>query len=236
MAGGGRYGRPFGEIALRLTAAWIAGAGIGLDRSYHDKPAGFRTYSLVALASALLMSTTAFQHGWLRQEPTGQFTSDPMRIAQGILTGIGFLGAGTIFRERQAMRGLTTAASIWMAATLGILYGAGFYVAALAGTIGTFVTLIALRGLESRLPSWRHALCEVQFAKEKALSEDDLRTLLHYQEMGCTEMGYRLSENGTALEYRLTLRTRDKTNFGKLARTLVAIPDVIGFRISPTDD
>jgi putative Mg2+ transporter-C (MgtC) family protein len=224
------------EISIRLGAAWLVGALIGIDRSYHDKPAGFRTYSLVALASAMLMSAMSFQHEWLIQEPAGQFTSDPMRVAQGILTGLGFLGAGTIFRERLAIRGLTTASSMWIAATLGILFGAGFYYPAIIGSVVTIVTLAALRGLERRLPSLEHALCEIRFPKSDNMGEDDLRALMRGHDIGVNDISYRLNDDGTGFEYHMLLTTANSTNFRHLSEQLCTVSNVRGFRISPTDD
>ena len=116
------------DIAIRLGAALTAGSLIGLERSIHGRPAGFRTHALVCLASALLMLVTAYQWEWLGVTAANEesFRTDPTRMAQGIMTGIGFLGAGVIFKEGLTVRGLTTAASIWITSALGILYGVGF--------------------------------------------------------------------------------------------------------------
>ena len=124
-------------IAIRLGSALAAGSLIGLERTYHGRPAGFRTHALVCLASALLMLVTVYQWQWLGGAASHEetFRTDPTRMAQGIMTGIGFLGAGVIFKEGLTVRGLTTAASIWITAALGILYGIGFYYPAIAGTI-----------------------------------------------------------------------------------------------------
>ena len=122
------------EIAVRLGSAWAAGSLIGLERSFHGRPAGFRTHALVCLASALLMLLTAYQGLWLKDVSSESIRADPTRMAQGIMTGIGFLGAGVIFKEKLTIRGLTTAASIWMTAALGILYGIGFYYPAILVT------------------------------------------------------------------------------------------------------
>ena len=99
----------------------LAGGLIGLERSFHGRPAGFRTHALVCLASALLMTVTAFQSVWIPEADLELFRTDPTRMAQGIMTGIGFLGAGVIFKEGLNVRGLTTAASIWITAAIGIL-------------------------------------------------------------------------------------------------------------------
>ena len=113
-------------IVIHLLAALIAGGIIGLERSLHGHPAGFRTHALVCLASSLLMLVTLFQEKWLPSMPIDSIRMDPTRMAQGIMTGIGFLGAGVIFKEGLSVRGLTTAASIWITAGIGILMGIGF--------------------------------------------------------------------------------------------------------------
>src|SRR5437762_9426985 len=141
------------EITLHLASAWIAGSLIGLERSFHGRPAGFRTHALVCLASAVLMMITVYQADWLPLALPDTIRADPQRMAQGIMTGIGFLGAGVIFQEGLSVRGLTTAASIWITAALGILYGVGFYYPALLGTIATLGTLSAFRWFASMMPT-----------------------------------------------------------------------------------
>ena len=99
-------------ILGRLAGALFIGAMIGFERTFHGRPAGFRTHSLVCLASALLMLVTVYQLHWMTEVPIDTIRADPTRMAQGIMTGIGFLGAGVIFKEGLTIRGLTTAASI----------------------------------------------------------------------------------------------------------------------------
>ena len=113
------------EMILRLLAALGAGAFIGYERSFHGRPAGLRTHVLVCLASALLMLVTVYEDHWVRSQ--GESRLDPTRMAQGIMTGIGFLGAGVIVKEGLNVRGLTTAASIWITAAIGVLAGVGLY-------------------------------------------------------------------------------------------------------------
>jgi putative Mg2+ transporter-C (MgtC) family protein len=115
-------------MALRIVGALLIGGVIGLERSFDGRPAGFRTHSLVCIASALLMLVTVYQNEWMTQVALDAIRTDPTRMAQGIMTGIGFLGAGVIFKEGLTVRGLTTAASIWVTASIGILIGIGFLV------------------------------------------------------------------------------------------------------------
>jgi putative Mg2+ transporter-C (MgtC) family protein len=113
------------ETVVHLLAAVLAGGLIGLERSFHGRPAGFRTHTLVCLASSLLMLVTLFQGTWFLSTSPDTVRVDPTRMAQGIMTGIGFLGAGVIFKEGLSVRGLTTAASIWITAAIGVLIGVG---------------------------------------------------------------------------------------------------------------
>ena len=114
------------EMVLRLIAALLAGAMIGYERSYRGRPAGFRTHALVCTASSLLMLVTVYEAHWVRTA-IDAVRLDPTRMAQGIMTGIRFLGAGVIIKEGLSVRGLTTAPSLWLTAALGILAGSGFY-------------------------------------------------------------------------------------------------------------
>ena len=114
-------------MSARIFGALLIGAVIGLERSFHGRPAGFRTHALVCVASSLLMLVTVYQNEWMTQVAIDAIRTDPTRMAQGIMTGIGFLGAGVIFKEGLTVRGLTTAASIWMTASIGILVGIGFW-------------------------------------------------------------------------------------------------------------
>src|SRR6187401_2002967 len=158
-------------IIGRLTGALVIGAMIGFERSFHGRPAGFRTHALVCLASALLMLVTVYQLHWMTEVPLDTIRADPTRMAQGIMTGIGFLGAGVIFKEGLTVRGLTTAASIWMTAAIGILVGVGFYLPAVIGTLATLIVLGVFRTIESRLPSEFYAHHAIRFVREAIIPE-----------------------------------------------------------------
>ena len=123
------------DLALRLTAGLVLGAIIGLERELHRQPAGFRTHSLVALGAALFAIISGYGF-------TGS-NADPTRIAAQIVSGIGFLGAGTILHYRGHIRGLTTAASLWAVAAVGTATGTGLYVLAVVGTI-LILTILSL--------------------------------------------------------------------------------------------
>ena len=165
------------EMLLRIFAAVVAGALIGYERSYHGRPAGFRTHTLVCAASSLLMLVTVYEAHWVRVA-ADTVRLDPTRMAQGIMTGIGFLGAGVIIKEGLSVRGLTTAASIWMTAVIGILAGVGFYFPLAVSVVTTVGVLSVFRLIESRMPSQVYYLFEVRFARAGGISKDALRELV----------------------------------------------------------
>lgn len=142
----------WGETSLRLACAIGAGIVMGWDRERLNKPAGLRTFILVALGSALLAIIAADLRVTAATDPgDAALRIDPLRIIQGLIGGIGFLGAGTIIHSGGKVEGLTSAAGLWLVAALGVAFGLGFYrLGALAGVAG-FVTLVLMQGLEARL-------------------------------------------------------------------------------------
>jgi putative Mg2+ transporter-C (MgtC) family protein len=226
------------DILLHLLAALALGGVIGMERSYHGRPAGFRTHALVCLASTLLMLLTVHQVRWF-PGTAETVRVDPQRMAQGIMTGIGFLGAGVIFKEGKegvSVRGLTTAASIWITAAIGVLVGAGLYFPAVAGTALTLGVLAAFRWIENRVPAHRFAHHSIRFERAEAMPEPALRDLLSRNGFAVTLIAYRLTEDGQLFEYNMTIRTSDKANFSRLASSLSAVPAVREFDISPTGE
>jgi putative Mg2+ transporter-C (MgtC) family protein len=224
------------EMGLRMAAALLAGGLIGLERSHRGRPAGFRTHALVCLSSTLLMLVTAYESHWFPRDSALRVILDPTRMAQGIMTGIGFLGAGAIIKEGFTVRGLTTAASIWTTAAIGILTGVGFYFPALVGTALTLGTLSAFRWIEARLPTETYSLFMVRFAREAAMAEPALRTLVQAHGFSLYNLSYRLHGDAGQLEYRMVLRTMDAGNARSLAEKLKDDPTVLDFRIAPTSD
>ncbi len=219
-----------------LLAALTAGGIIGLERSFHGRPAGFRTHTLVCLASSLLMLVTIYQWQWLPGVPMETVRTDPTRMAQGIMTGIGFLGAGVIFKEGLTVRGLTTAASIWITAAIGILMGIGFYVPALLATLFTIGTLSFFRWIEAKLPSHYYAHHLIRFDRNNVMPEPELRTFLKQKGFSIANMSYRISDDHLSFEYRMVLNTTVPGNMAALVVALRQMEDVQAFRLSPTGD
>ena len=223
-------------MLLRLLAAVGAGACIGYERSFHGRPAGFRTHSLVCVASALLMLVTVYQNEWMTQVALDAIRTDPTRMAQGIMTGIGFLGAGVIFKEGLTVRGLTTAASIWVTAAIGVLVGIGFWVPAVLGSIATLAVLSGFRWIENRLPSEFYAHHHLRFKRDAVWPEAKLHELMSAHGFSIANLSSRLLEDGHLFEYRMVIRSRDRANAQLLSRDLLKRPEVMAFRISPTGD
>lgn len=136
------------EIGFRLLCAMILGFIVGIEREYTHRPAGMRTHILVALGSCAVMLTG--QMIFAQYYPLGA-TPDPARLAAQVIAGVGFLGAGTILRDGANVKGLTTAASLWVVACLGLAVGGGYYVIALGGTILVILTLTLFELLQKLL-------------------------------------------------------------------------------------
>ena len=143
-----------GDLLLRLGAAALLGSLIGLDRQRLDKSAGLRTHMLVSVGSALLMIVSAYGFDQVLQP--GRVVLDPSRVAAQVVSGIGFLGAGTIVVRKQSVHGLTTAASIWAVAAIGMAAGGALYLAATAATLVMLVILALIKPLEDRLLGHGH--------------------------------------------------------------------------------
>ena len=138
----------WGEICLRLLCAMVVGMVIGTEREYTNRPAGMRTHILVALGACSVMLTGRM----IFAEYMGYGASpDPARLGAQVITGVGFLGAGTILREGANVKGLTTAASLWAVACLGLAAGGGYYIVALAGMVFIFITLTIFEVFQHRL-------------------------------------------------------------------------------------
>jgi putative Mg2+ transporter-C (MgtC) family protein len=152
------------------------------------------------------------------------------------MTGIGFLGAGVIMQEGFSVRGLTTAASIWITAAIGILTGIGFYFAAFIGTLLALGTLSAFRWIEARLPTETYAIFMVRFRRDATMDEVKLRELVQSTGFSAYNPTYRLHGDVGQFEYRMVLRTMDATNARTLSEKLRADPSVLEFRIAPTGD
>ena len=141
------------EIALRMLCAMLIGVVIGTEREFTHRPAGMRTHMLVALGACAVMITS---QALFYQYRIYGATPDPARLSAQVITGVGFLGAGTIMKEGPSIKGLTTAASVWAVACLGVAAGGGYYAIALIGTVCILVTLVIFEWLQRKLMTDRY--------------------------------------------------------------------------------
>jgi len=139
------------EALLRITLAALCGAAVGIEREIREREAGLRTHLLVAVGSALFTLASAYGFRDFLKSGGVVVQADPSRIAAQIVTGIGFLGAGAIIRQGLAVRGLTTAATLWVVAAIGLTIGSGYYSAALMTTVVVILSLGPLRTVTRRL-------------------------------------------------------------------------------------
>jgi len=227
-----------GEAVVRLAVALAMGAALGLERSYHGRPAGFRTHALVGLASAALMLVTVYEAEWFRTVEGGGVRAaiDPTRMAQGIMTGIGFLGAGVIMKDGLSVRGLTTAASIWTTAGIGILVGIGLYFPAAVTTALALGALAGFRWIERHIRTEASAHFVVRFVAERALAQQELVALVTGLGFRAREVTHVYERSGAAMEYSMRVHSFDPQSLVRLSDALRAREDVMQFSLAPAGD
>ncbi len=165
------------QVFANLLGALILGLIVGYERAYHGRAAGMRTYGIVCMASAALTTFNGYPHFWWGEHgvTTAMAGLDPTRVVQGIVTGIGFLGAGVIMKEGLNINGLTTAASIWASSAIGVLVGVGFYPAAILLTLLSASLMMWGAKMEGRLPSRRAIGVTLQFRAGECPAEQEVR-------------------------------------------------------------
>ena len=197
---------------FKLILALILGGLVGWERQFHDKPAGFRTNVLICVGSTLF-TIFSVKMGSLHG-------SDPSRIAAQIVTGIGFLGAGAIIRHGEAVMGLTTAATIWLVASVGVGVGAGYYGLSFTAAVLVLCVLLLFRGLET-LADQRHHVRTYSIA---LLAEDEAQkeigNILNLCELKVTASKHMKSENRYFCEMTLSgRRSEHETLLDKLLKS-----------------
>ena len=232
---------PVLEINLLLFAnlfgALLLGLLVGYERSYHSRAAGMRTYGIVCMASCALTVFAGYPGFWWGQADTAHLAVDPTRVVQGIVTGIGFLGAGVIMRDGLSISGLTTAASIWASSAIGVLVGVGFYPAAILLALLSASLMMWGLQVEVRLPARLAVGVTLGF---RAGHEPDERTI----RAAMREWGYTLAE-GTLhiacqhgqLSWQFVMVARHSrprtTSLIELSRLLRGIEGVESLQLTP---
>lgn len=221
---------------LPILGAVIAGGVIGFEREWRGRAAGLRTHILVSLASALLMLAAMSQADWaFRALPDENIVTDPTRMAHGVLTGIGFLCAGVIFRTGFSIHGLTTAASLWITSAIGILFGAGLYALGTAATVVTALILIGLRLINGRLPARTVVDAEVCWERRAASPEPAIEAALKAIDADARHDRFELID-GQTVRRTWRLKAAEESQLKRLAEQLCAIPGVVAYSLDPRDD
>lgn len=181
-------------VFMNIFGALLLGLFVGYERAYHGRAAGMRTYGLVCMASAALTVIAGFPAYWYGGHTLALPTSDPTRIIQGIVTGIGFLGAGVIMKDGLNISGLTTAASLWASSAIGVLVGVGFYAAAILLALLSASCMTLVSRLESWLPSRPAVAVVLWFHPDFEPREDVLRRV-------SLERGYEIAGGSFSINF-----------------------------------
>ena len=216
------------EFILRLFIAGILGSIIGLDREYRAKEAGYRTHFLVSLGSALIMIVS--QHGFSEILDTPNVNLDPSRIASQVVTGIGFIGAGTIILHKQIVRGLTTAAGIWATSGIGLAIGAGMYELGISATI---LTLIGLEVLSFLFKSIGMKSSIVEFSTDNKETLNRITKLFHSKNFLIVSLQMKENRTGESIVYHATMviKLKKSNDEGTLLTLLQEFDDITIHRI-----
>lgn len=211
------------EFVLRLLAATLMGAAIGLEREYHAKEAGVRTHLLVALGSCIFMILSIYGFDMILDRDN--VSLDPSRIASQVVTGIGFIGAGTIILQKQMVRGLTTAAGLWVTAAIGLACGNGMYILAV---VTTAVVLLSLGLLNIYLPYFAQKDRKITFQVENYEILTDLLKKLGDRKITVInyEMHRDAEENGGRMLVTIEVRMRKYDNPAELVSLMSGFKEV----------
>lgn len=224
-------------LLMHLAGSMLLGMLVGYERSYHGRAAGMRTFSLVCMASTGIVAVFGYPEFWFGGQHVNSITADgPSRVIQGIVTGIGFLGAGVIIREGHSISGLSTAASIWTAAAIGILIGLGFYSAGIALAFLCAFSMTIVLKLERWLPRRKRYLFELSFNLHGHPTAEALQILGEENgfNVGTDTISVSLGKNRQFWSYTATTRPRIKPDMANLARALQQMDGLEKFTISPT--
>lgn len=219
------------DLIWPMAGAILAGGAIGAEREYRSSPAGFRTHILVCLSCALLMLAAVHQIRWLTDTPHEIIRIDPVRMAHGVLTGVGFLCGGVIFREGFTVRGLTTAASMWSTASLGILFGVGFFGLAVLGGLATLLVLAAVNLTETLLPQRQYADFKVRYRRNAGLGAAEFRALLARHGLKAQAVNQDILPD--AVEFSTTAGAYSEVRAQALAAQLCDDPALLSFQCLP---
>jgi putative Mg2+ transporter-C (MgtC) family protein len=222
-------------IFFNLLGALLLGLLVGYERSYHGRAAGMRTYGLVCMASAALTVIGGYSSAWFGGHHILTTESDPTRVIQGIVTGIGFLCAGVIMREGFNISGLTTAASLWASSVIGILVGVGFYAAAMSLALLSALCMAWMSKLEEWLPSRQAVTITLQFRKGFTPDESVIRSMAAQRNYDIADGSISISFKDGTPEWHFIAVARSRQHMvpvSALAQEMSNFDGVTGFRLA----
>ena len=208
-------------VFLRIFAAVVVGGILGLERGMKNRPAGFRTYMLVCVGACVIMLTNQYVY----QATT---VGDPVRMGAQVVSGIGFLGAGTIIvTRRNQIKGLTTAAGLWSAAGVGLALGVGFYEAAIAGTLAVFVVMALMQKMDNKLHRKSKQL--EAYIELREISLGDFLRIMRESGIDVSDVQreYEDVQNDGVRAYVATLKGKKRQNHQELMEKVQAIDGVV---------
>jgi putative Mg2+ transporter-C (MgtC) family protein len=222
-------------VFLSLVGGLLLGLVVGYERSYHGRAAGMRTYGLVCMAAAGLTAISGYPGFWYGGHHAAVVAgADPTRVIQGIVTGIGFLGAGVIMKEGFNISGLTTAASIWASSAIGVLVGVGFYPAAILLSLLAAASMMWIGRLENWLPVHHALAVTMHFRAGYLPREDVLRRVARERGYDVASGSIAISWNSGRTEWRfvaVALSRDTATSITALATELAAFDGVEAFNL-----
>ena len=216
------------DVAIRLVAAAALGGAIGLEREVREREAGLRTHLLVSVGAALFTLVSAYGWSDFTFSARSGVTFDPTRIAAQIVTGIGFLGAGAIIRQGLSVRGLTTAATLWLAAAIGMASGAGYWEAAVIATVGAILTLWPLRIVAHRAMKYLRPGDEQRLVVGLAGGGGASPVLAALEGLGGRVSQFQLSDTRAGRELVATVDFPTRVEASKVAQQLAEVENVTG--------
>jgi putative Mg2+ transporter-C (MgtC) family protein len=227
-----------GLICLDILGAMGLGLILGFERNFHGHAAGMRTYALVCGSAAAVTAVSGYSGIWFGGETfvQGKVIAESTHIIQGIVTGIGFLGAGVILRDGATIRGLSTAASIWAAASIGIIVGVGLYGAAILMTVMTVILMIGFKRLEMRLPHRRQFKASVTLCRPEALPFADLHSFMRRFGFSVGDYSCQNDKGAKHIVYEMVLHSDATHNFNELLSELDHMEAVLSYTLSPMRD
>jgi len=209
---------PTTEIIIRLVLGGIIGGLIGFEREVHGRAAGFRTQLLVCVAAVLIMVTSENYYYYIRDlDPSLRI--DPARLAAGALIGIGFLGAGVIIKSGYAVRGLTTAASIWIVSAIGLAIGGGLYLEGVVTAAITIIALTVLRVVERKITGLRFKTVSISTPLMED-TEDTIASIITNCSFNIHTINYEKDRERKEITYHFAVSTRNRNNIRQLFNSL----------------